>query len=145
MAVKHQAILPKLNRDSNHRKALFKNLLKELIKNGSITTTITKAKIIKRHIDKLVTKAKEGSLSARRSVIASLSDVKVGQRLFEVIAPSMSNRTSGYTTLRKVDVRKGDSTTMAELKFVDAIQEPKVEEPKKVEKKSSKLSSNKSK
>jgi len=137
MAVKHQSRLPKLNRDANHRKALFRNQLKELIKNGFLTTTVVKAKIIKRLFDRLVTKAKQGTLSSRRNVIASLGNPSSGNRLVDTIAPALSDRNSGYTTIQKTDVRKGDATALAILKLVVEIPEPvkPAKEEKKVVKK----------
>ncbi len=139
MAVKHQSRLPKLNRDANNRKALFRNQLIELIKNGSLTTTVTKAKIIKRLFDKLVTKAKQGTLSSRRNVIATLGNPASGNRLVDAVAPALSERSSGYTTIQKTNVRRGDSTTMALLKLMAVVPEPvkavKKEEKKVIEKK----------
>lgn len=134
MAVKHQSRLSKLNRDANHRKALFRTQLKELIQYGSITTTVTKAKIIKRLFDKLVTKAKQGTLASRRGVISALGSPVSANRLVDTIVPVLSGRNSGFTTIQKVDVRKGDATAMASLKLVVPIPEPvkteKVEEKK---------------
>ena len=128
MAVKHQVNLPKLNRDSNHRKALFRNQLTQLIENGSLTTTVTKAKIIKRLFDKLVTKAKQGSLASRRSVIASLGNATPAHRLVDTIAPAFGDRTSGFTTIQKTVVRRGDATALATLKLMAEIIEPVKEE-----------------
>lgn len=127
MAVKHQSKLPKLNRDSNHRKSLFRNQLTDLIENGSLTTTLTKAKIIKRLFDKLVTTAKGGTLASRRRVISSLGSSKLANKLVDSITPVLGDRTSGYTTLKKVSIRKGDATTLATLKLVAT---PPVEEEK---------------
>lgn len=118
MAVKHQAKLPKLNRDANHRKALFRIQLCELIENGTLTTTVTKAKIAKRHFDKLVTKAKEGTLASRRLVIAQLGKAKLAHKLVDSIAPALAERKSGFTSIRKVSVRKGDATALATLKIL---------------------------
>lgn len=139
MAVKHQSRLPKLNRDANHRKALFRNQLKELIKNGSLTTTVTKAKIIKRLFDRLVTKAKQGSLSSRRNVIAALGSTQAANRLVDVILPVLSDRSSGFTTIQKTDIRKGDATAMANLKLIVPVPEPAkpVKEEKKADKEKS--------
>jgi len=134
MAVKHHARLPKLNRTSLHRRALFRNLLKELIDHGAMTTTLVKAKIIKRLFDKLASTAKQGTLSSRRSVIASLGNAKEAHRLVDTIMPLMSDRTSGFTTIQKVDVRRGDATPLATLKLVVPVPEP-VKEEKKTEKK----------
>ena len=123
MAFKHQAKLPKLNRDANHRKALFRIQLCELIENGSLTTTVTKAKIAKRHFDKLVTKAKAGTLASRRLVIAELGKVKLAHKLVDTIVPALADRQSGFTSIRKVAVRKGDATAMATLKILAAPKE----------------------
>lgn len=133
MAFKHQAKLPKLNRDANHRKALFRIQLCELIENGSLTTTVTKAKIAKRHFDKLVTKALEGTLASRRLVIAELGKAKVAHKLVDAIAPNFGDRKSGFTSIRKVAVRKGDAVAMATLKIL-ATPTPAVKEEAKVKK-----------
>lgn len=133
MAVKHQAKLPKLNRDSKHRTALYRIQLCELIENGSLTTTITKAKIIKRHFDKLATKAKGGTLASRRLVIAELGKPKIANKLVDSIVPALGNRTSGFTSMRKTAVRRGDSTGMAILKLLVTV--PEVKDVKKVEEK----------
>ena len=133
MAVKHQAKLPKLNRDTKHRKALYRIQLCELIENGSLTTTITKAKIIKRHFDKLTTKAKEGTLASRRLVIAELGKPKVANKLIDSIVPTMGDRKSGFTSMRKTLIRRGDSTGMAILKLLVTV--PETKEEKKVEEK----------
>ena len=133
MAVKHQSKLPKLNRDSKHRTALFRIQLCELIENGSLTTTITKAKIIKRHFDKLATKANGGTLASRRLVIAELGAPKIANKLVDTIMPAMGDRKSGFTSMRKVSVRRGDSTGMATLKLLMTL--PEVKEEQKVEEK----------
>ncbi len=132
MAVKHQAKLPKLNRDSKHRTALFRIQLCELIENGSLTTTVTKAKIIKRHFDKLATKALGGTLASRRLVIAELGKPKIANKLVDSIMPAMGERKSGFTSLRKVSVRRGDSTAMATLKLLAVM--PEVKETKVADK-----------
>ena len=132
MAVKHQAKLPKLNRDSKHRTALYRIMLCELIENGFLNTTVTKAKIIKRHFDKLTTKAMGGTLASRRLVIAELGRPKIANKLVDSIVPTLGDRKSGFTSMRKADVRRGDSTAMAILKILTIA--PAVEEKKVVEK-----------
>jgi len=133
MGRRHHSIIPKLNRDSNSRKSLFKVQLKDLIEKGKITTTVTKAKIIKRLFDKLAAKATEGTLASRRNVAATLSSPKSANRLVDAIIPVMGSRKSGFTTIRKVSVRKGDSVSEASLSLVafPPVLEKKVE-PKKV-------------
>lgn len=132
MAVKHQSRLPKLNRDANHRKALFRNQLSQLIENGSLTTSVTKAKVIKRLFDKLVTKAKKSDLSSRRAVIAALGNAKLANKLVDLITPAFGDRTSGFTRIQKVSVRRGDATPLATLQLVVPIPTPAEEKKQEV-------------
>jgi len=109
----------KLGRNIKQRKALFKSLLANLIFKGQIKTTEAKAKAIKPLIDKLMTKAKQGSLAYRRQVVAFLSDKKSANHLFDVIAPQVKKRTSGFTRVIRLGQRRGDNTMMAKIEFVD--------------------------
>lgn len=115
MSRRHQSKLPKLNRDSGSRKSLFRNQLKSLIEFGKLTTTISKAKVIKRLFDKLAAKATEGTLTSRRNVAATLGSPKSANRLIDAIIPVMGGRKSGFTTIQKVLVQKGDATSIATL------------------------------
>lgn len=135
MGRRHQSIIPKLNRDSNSRKSLFRVQLKELIENGKITTTVTKAKIVKRLFDKTAAKATEGTLSSRKNVASTLGSPKAANRLVDAIIPVMGGRKSGFTTIQKVATRKGDNVSLATLSLVafPPVVEKKVE-PKKVAK-----------
>lgn len=128
--MRHRKKGRKLNRNIKQRQALFKDLIKGLILNEQIKTTEAKAKTIKRLIDKLMTKAKKGSLSQRRQVLAFLTDKKAVHKLFDVLAPRTKKRTSGFTRLVRLQRRRGDNTLMARVEFVD---KPKVEssEPRK--------------
>ena len=141
MGRRHQSKLPKLNRDSNSRKSLFRVQLKSLIEFGKLTTTITKAKVIKRLFDKLAAKATEGTLSSRRNVASTLGSPKTANRLIDAIIPVMGGRKSGFTTMQKVSVRKGDATSLATLSLMamppvmEKVAAKKVE-TKKVAKKS---------
>ncbi len=132
MGRRHQSKLPKLNRDSNSRKSLFRVQLKSLIEYGKLTTTVTKAKIIKRLFDKLAAKATEGTLASRRNVAATLGSPKSANRLVDSIIPVMGGRKSGFTTIQKVSVQKGDATSIATLSLMAM---PPVVEKKVVEKK----------
>lgn len=129
MSRRHQSKLPKLNRDSNSRKSLFKVQLRSLIENGKLTTTVTKAKIIKRLFDKLAAKATEGTLTSRRNVAATLGSPKLANKLIDSIIPVMGGRKSGFTTIQKVSVQKGDATSMATLTLMamPPVVEKKVE------------------
>ncbi|MFC1627111.1 50S ribosomal protein L17 [Patescibacteria group bacterium] len=124
--MKHRKKGKKLGRDIKQRKALFKNLIRSLINQEEIKTTQAKAKAIKRLMDKLMTKAKKGSLSARRQVLSFLPDQKAVHKLFDVLAPRTKTRTSGFTRVIRLGQRKGDNTMMAKIEFVDQ----KVEESK---------------
>jgi large subunit ribosomal protein L17 len=129
MGRRHQSKLPKLNRDSNSRKSLFRNQLKSLIEYGKLTTTLAKAKVIKRLFDKLAAKATEGTLTSRRNVAATLGSPKSANRLIDAIIPVMGTRKSGFTTIQKVSVQKGDATSIATLTLMaqPAVVEKKVE------------------
>lgn len=118
MGRRHQSKLPKLNRDSNSRKSLFRVQLKSLIEFGKLTTTVTKAKVIKRLFDKLAAKASQGTLASRRNVAATLGSPKTANKLIDAIIPVMGGRTSGFTTIQKVSVQKGDATSIATLSLM---------------------------
>lgn len=132
MSRRHQSKLPKLNRDSNSRKSLFRNQLKSLIEYGKLTTTVSKAKVIKRLFDKLAAKATEGTLASRRNVASTLGSPKSANRLIDAIIPVMGGRKSGFTTIQKVSVQKGDATSIATLSLMamPPIIEKKVPEKK---------------
>ena len=117
--MKHRKKGRKLNRNIKQRQALFKDLIKGLILHEQIKTTETKAKTIKGLVDKLITKAKKGSLSHRRQVLSFLTDKKAVHKLFDVIAPRTKKRTSGFTRMVRLGQRRGDNTMMAQLEFVD--------------------------
>ena len=133
MGRRHHSIIAKLNRNTKERKSLFKIQLKQLIELGSLTTTVTKAKIIKRLFDRLAAKASDGTLSSRRSVASDLSSPKSANRLVDLIIPSMGGRRSGFTTIQKVAVRRGDSTTTASISLVVPVPAAP-EKPAKVKK-----------
>ncbi len=135
MGRRHHSIISKLNRNTAQRQALFKVQLKQLIELGSITTTVTKAKVIKRLFDRLASKAVDGTLHDRRGIAADLSSPKSANRLFDLIVPAMGGRKSGFTTIQKNGIRKGDSTPTASLSLVVPLPPTPVKEKKIVEKK----------
>ncbi len=126
--MKHRKKGRKLNRSPKARQALFKTLLNSFFENGEITTTLAKAKVIQKEIDRLINKAKEGTLQKKRFIFASLSPV-AAENLVEKIAPQAKNRQSGYSRLFKLGQRQGDGAMMAKVELVDKIEE--VEEKKK--------------
>src|SRR3990167_240701 len=117
--MKHRQPGRQLNRDINHRKALFKNLILSLILTGQVNTTQAKAKAIKRLVDKLITRAKKGTLQARRLIASFLHDSSAVNKLVDDIAPKFKHRSSGFTTLERLSHRRGDNALMVNLKFVD--------------------------
>ncbi len=118
MSRRHQAKLPKLNRSSNQRATLFRVQLNQIIEHGSLTTTVVKAKVLKRHFDRLASKAIDATLSSRRRIVAALGNSQSANKLVDLIVPAMGDRRSGFTTIQKIGTRKGDSTDMATLSLV---------------------------
>ncbi len=110
-----------LGRDKNQRVALFKGLVSSLVEKGKIKTTLPKAKSIIGIAEKLITKAKKGSLADRRSIFRFLNKRALVNRLVDGIAPQLKDRKSGYLRITKLEIRKGDRAEMAQLSFVDEI------------------------
>ena len=109
----------KLSRDSAHRKALLRNLSRELIEHERIKTSQAKAKAVKPEVEKLITLAKRGDLHARRQALSKLGhDTTIVHLLFEVVAPRYAMRPGGYTRILKVGPRPSDSTEMVLLELV---------------------------
>jgi len=117
--MRHQRTRHKLSRDSAHRKALLKNLCKEVIEHERIKTSEAKAKAVKPEIEKLITLAKRGDLHARRQALSALGQDKfMVYKLFEEIAPRYTERPGGYTRIMKLGPRRSDSTEMVLLELV---------------------------
>ncbi|MBR0431535.1 50S ribosomal protein L17 [Candidatus Saccharibacteria bacterium] len=123
----------KFGRETDQRQALLRGLMCSLIKYQTITTTLARAKEMRRSVEKLVTIAKKGGLANRRLVIARLDDMKTADLLVDVIAPQIK-RDSGYLKIEHAGFRKGDNAEMATISFVDPIDL----EVKKAEKKEAK-------
>ena len=119
----------KFGRETDQRLALTRGLMCSLIKYQTITTTLARAKEIRRGLEKLVTLAKKGDLASRRLVIARLNDIEAGTLLCNVVAPQMK-RNSGYLKIERAGYRCGDNSEMATISFVDEV---KMEEPVKEE------------
>lgn len=110
----------KFGRETDQRRALQRGLMRALIEHQSITTTLARAKEIRRGTEKLVTIAKKGGLANRRLLISRLDDIKTADLLMDVIAPQIK-RDSGYLRIERASFRKGDNTEMATISFVDDI------------------------
>ena len=117
--MRHRVASKQLQRDTNHRKALIMNLVRQLIEHGSITTTSAKAKVVQPVADKLVTKAKQDSVAARRSLHEFFGKRDVVNTLMDRIAPVLADRTSGFTRITEVGTRAGDSAKMVTLAWVN--------------------------
>src|SRR5438132_2901494 len=109
----------KLNRKSEHRRAMFANMAASLIRHEQIVTTLPKAKDLRPIVEKLVTLGKRGDLHARRQAIAEMRDVAMVHKLFAVIGPRYKDREGGYTRVMKAGFRYGDSAPVAVIEFVD--------------------------
>ena len=117
--MRHQKKKGKLSRDSAHRKALFMNLIKEVIEHERIETTEAKAKAVKPELEQLITLAKRGDLHARRQALSALGQDKfMVHKLFEDVAPRYAERPGGYSRILKLGPRKSDSTEMVYLELV---------------------------
>ena len=109
----------KLGRTTSHRKATFANMAAALIKHEQITTTLPKAKDLRRVVDRLITLGKRGNLHARRQAISVLQDAQLAQKLFGPLAERYSARNGGYTRVLKAGFRYGDAAPMAVIELVD--------------------------
>jgi large subunit ribosomal protein L17 len=117
--MRHQRKRHKLSRSASHRKALLRNLCKEVIDHERIQTTEAKAKAVKPEVEKLITLAKRGDLHARRQALSALGQDKfVVYKLFEEVAPRYSERAGGYTRILKLGPRRSDATEMVLLELV---------------------------
>ncbi len=115
----------KLNRRSQHRKAMFSNMAAALIKHEQIKTTLPKAKELRSVVDKLITLGKKGSLHDRRRAYAFLRDDATTAKLFETLGPRYKERNGGYTRVLKAGFRYGDAAPMAVIELVDRDVEAK--------------------
>ena len=123
----------KLNRTSEHRKALIKNMLNSLIKYEQITTTLPKAKVLKPQADKIITLGKKDTLSNTKTLISKLQDIKSTNKVKKTLSKRYENRKGGYTRIIKAGFRYGDNAPMAVIEFVDRDVEAKRVDKKKKE------------
>ena len=123
--MRHGVAHKKLNRTSEHRKALLKNMLNSLIKYEQITTTLPKAKFLKPQADKIITLGKKDSLQNTRLLISKLQDVKSANKVKKTLSKRYIARNGGYTRIIKAGFRYGDKAPMAVIEFVDRDVEAK--------------------
>ena len=123
--MRHKLGYKKLNRTSEHRKALIKNMLNSLIKYEQIKTTLPKAKVLKPQADKIITLGKKDTLSNTKTLISKLQDIKSTNKVKKTLSKRYENRKGGYTRIIKAGFRYGDNAPMAIIEFVDRDVEAK--------------------
>ena len=127
----------KLGRDNKHRRSMLATMTKQVIVNETITTTDTRAKEVRKFVEKMITYGKNGDLVSRRKALAFLhNDKKVVDKIFNDLAKRYENRNGGYTQILKLDERRGDDALMVILRLVAEAKEEK--EEKKATKKTTK-------
>ena len=135
--MRHRLGYKKLNRTSEHRKALIKNMLNSLIKYEQITTTLPKAKVLKPQADKIITLGKNSNLQNTKILVSKLQDIKSANKVKKTLAKRYESRKGGYTRIIKAGYRYGDNAPLAIIEFVDRDVEAKRVDRKKKETKKS--------
>ncbi len=130
--MRHGFANKKLNRTSEHRKALLKNMLNSLIKYEQIKTTLPKAKFLKPQADKIITLGKKDSLHNTKILVSQLQDLKSANKVKKTLSKRYEKRSGGYTRIIKAGFRYGDNAPMAIIEFVDRdIEAKKIDKKKK--------------
>ena len=138
--MRHKFGYKKLNRTSEHRKALIKNMLNSLIKYEQITTTLPKAKVLRPQAEKIITLGKKDSLQNTKMLISKLQDTNSANKVKKTLSKRYQDRKGGYTRIIKAGFRYGDNAPMAVIEFVDRdIEAKRVDKKKKDKKKTSKI------
>mgnify|MGYP001414395294 CR=1 FL=1 len=130
--MRHKFSNKKLNRTSEHRKALLKNMLNSLIKYEQIKTTLPKAKFLKPQADKIITLGKKDTLQTTKILVSKLQDNKIANKVKKTLSKRYENRKGGYTRIIKAGFRYGDNAPMAIIEFVDRnIEAKRIDKKKK--------------
>ena len=116
--MRHQKSGRKLSRSASHRWALMRNMITSLLRDEKIKTTDAKAKELRRWADRVITLGKQGSLHARRQVLAVVQDKAVVRKLFDTIAPRFKDHPGGYTRIVKIGIRRGDAAPVSIIELV---------------------------
>jgi large subunit ribosomal protein L17 len=116
--MRHHEKFKTLGREKGQRVMLVKALLRSFVLHDGITTTETRAKELRKYMEPLVTKAKTGTVAARRLITSRIGDEKATKKLVDVIAPTFKTRQGGYTRVIKLPLRKSDGAKMAHIQFV---------------------------
>ena len=117
--MRHKVAGRKLGRDSGHRRAMYRNLVTDLLDYEKITTTEAKAKEVRGLAEKMITLGKEGGLNSRRQALSFIIDKKVAEKIFTELAPRYAERPGGYTRIAKLGPRLGDGAAMVQLELVE--------------------------
>ena len=129
----------KLGRDNKHRRSMLATMTKQVVENESITTTETRAKEVRKFVEKMITYGKKGDLVSRRKALAFLhNDKAVVDKIFNDLAKRYENRNGGYTQILKLTERRGDNALMVILKLVDEAKPLEEKKEKKATKKAAK-------
>ena len=137
--MRHNLGYRKLNKTTEHRKALFKNMLNSLIKYEQIITTLPKAKELKPQIDKVITIGKKNDLSNKRKLFSKLQNQQSVKKVFNELSKRYIKRNGGYSRVLKAGFRTGDDAPMAVIELVDRnVEAKKIDKPKRVEDKENK-------
>ena len=131
--MRHGMANKKLNRTSEHRKALLKNMLNSLIKYEQITTTLPKAKFLKPQADKIITLGKKETLQTTKMLMTKLQNITSTHKVTKTLSKRYENRHGGYTRIIRAGYRYGDNAPMAVIEFVDRdVEAKRVDKPKKI-------------
>lgn len=117
--MRHGNTVNKLSRTASHRSAMISNMATSLILHKRITTTLAKAKALRRYVEPIITKAKDDSTHSRRMVFSVLQNKEAIKELFGTVASKVGNRAGGYTRIMKLMNRKGDNAEMGIIELVD--------------------------
>ena len=130
--MRHRLGHKKLNRTSEHRKALIKNMLNSLVKYEQITTTLPKAKVLRPEAEKLITIGKKDSLVSTKRLVSKLQNIHTVNKIRKTLSKRYETRKGGYTRIIKAGFRYGDNAPMAIIEFVDRdVEAKRVDKPKK--------------
>jgi large subunit ribosomal protein L17 len=125
--MRHNKSGRRLGRKPDHRQHMMQNMVISFFENERITTTVTRAKELRKLVEKMITLGKRGDIHARRQALRVMHDQKVVAKLFEMIAPRYSDRPGGFTRIIRLENRQGDNAPMAIFELVEEGYEPKQE------------------